>query len=107
MTDKIDWAGFDGWTDADLAPFELEGCEVVMTCAACPEQYEVFGPSGGQIGYLRLRHGHFRADYPDCGGDTVYEADLPDCAGCFSPEERKIHLPAAVKALVERHKNLV
>jgi hypothetical protein len=48
----------------------VNGCTLVLTCAACPEQYDVFFEDF-QIGYLRLRHGSFRADYPECMGTTV------------------------------------
>ena len=44
--------------------------ELIKTCHACPEQYDAFF-QGKQIGYLRLRHGEFRVDYPDCGDETI------------------------------------
>ena len=99
------WPNFDAWHDHDLSPFEIDGVTLIMTCAACPEQYDVFiGPE--QIGYLRLRWGRFYAAYPNHGGEIVYDIDLGnDLDGCFSPEERKKHLPLAVKALLERHNN--
>lgn len=76
---------------------------VVLTCGACPEQYDVFlGPL--QIGYLRLRHGDFRADYPECGGETVYEAS-PRGDGEFEDDERDYYLRFALKALLDRHIN--
>lgn len=84
-------------------PFKLYGATVVPTCGACPEQYDV-DMNGQRIGYLKLRWGHFHAAYPDVGGEIVYEHFVEDgLSGCFLPEERKVHLPAAVKALVERH----
>lgn len=80
------------------ATFAIDGAVVQLTCPACPEQYDVW--RGKQmIGYLRLRHGRFRADYPDCGGDTVYEAH-PRGDGTFKDaEERELHLRAAVATL--------
>lgn len=51
------------------------GLELVLTCSACPEQYEVF-KDGKQVGYYRLRFGEFRVDFPDCGGDTIYKPCL-------------------------------
>lgn len=85
-------------------PRQILGCEIVQTCAACPEQYEVF-LGDQQIGYLRLRHGTFRADYPDCGGLTVYEIEaLGD--GVFEPLEREPHMLLAVRALLKQHKGL-
>ena len=99
-----DWRTYDGWDDdGDLEPFELEGATVTMTCWACPEQYDV-AIGEERVGYLRLRWGHFRAYFPDVGGEIVYEADLGDgLSGSFSPEERQHHLPLAIKALKERH----
>lgn len=38
--------------------------ELRQTCAACPEQYDAY-LNGELVGYLRLRHGHFRVrTYP-------------------------------------------
>lgn len=81
-------------------PVYPEGVTVVQTCGACPEQYDVFFDKR-QIGYLRLRHGYFRADYPECMGETVYDAE-PNGDGCFDMAERADHLEAAVEALVRR-----
>ncbi len=84
-----------------IGPFEL-----VQTCGACPEQYDVF-VNGNIVAYLRLRHGYFRADYPDCGGETIYEA-CPKGDGIFEPDERDFYLYEAVKAIekrMERSKN--
>jgi hypothetical protein len=70
----------------------INGLRFVMTCFACPEQYDVFDRSGKQVGYVRLRHGELRCDYPDCGSELIYEAD-PVGDGCFdSDEERDYHL---------------
>ncbi len=80
----------------------LDGCRLICTCTACPEQYDVFDDSTGiKLGYLRLRHGWFRADYPDCGGDTVYESRTKG-NGSFDEDERITELTAAVKAIKER-----
>lgn len=72
-----------------------------LTCGACPEQYDVFRGSE-QVGYLRLRHGGFRAEYPDCGGDTVYSSEAMDGDGQFTDSERKKFLTEAVSA-IDRH----
>ena len=75
-----------------------------MTCGACPEQYDVFDSDGKQVGYLRLRHGGFRADYPDFGGDTVYRYSFDDgWKGIFDDEEREKYLTEAVKAIHSHH----
>lgn len=81
--------------DGDL---HIGGLRLVCTCGACPEQYDVFSKTGDKVGYLRLRHGHFRADVPDAGDETVYEAH-PKGDGVFEPEERMQYLTEAVEAI--------
>lgn len=78
------------------------GCFLIKTCSACPEQYDVY-KGKMRIGYLRLRHGFFRADYPDCGGETVYEAE-PKGDGIFEDDERDKYLNEAVEALLKTHR---
>lgn len=34
-----------------------EGVELIQTCGACPEQYDML-LFGKRVGYLRLRHSH-------------------------------------------------
>jgi hypothetical protein len=73
--------------------------ELVQTCGACPEQYDAFW-EGQEIGYLRLRHGYFRAEYR---GKTVYEAStIGD--GMFDLDERDFHLKKARKAIYKAMK---
>ena len=56
--------------------------EFHLTCSACPEQYDVF-KDNKQVGYVRLRWGHLRAEYPDVCGEEVYSAEIGDdaCTG--------------------------
>ena len=83
----------------DAQDIIIDGCRLILTCPACPEQYEVFDDkTREQIGYLRLRHGWFRADVPECGGETVYEAN-PHGDGAFDEDERVGYLTNAVKAI--------
>jgi hypothetical protein len=75
---------------------------LVQTCDACPEQYDVF--EGDElVGYLRLRHGHFRAHYGGYDGVVVYEA-YPRGDGIFEPGERDYHLEKAKAALLAQHR---
>ena len=67
---------------------------LVLTCHACPEQYDVF-LHGEEVGYLRLRHGHFRAE---CRNSVVYEASTRG-DGIFEDDERDHHLRMAVSAI--------
>ena len=80
----------------------IEIVRLVMTCSACPEQYDAF-IGDKKIGYLRLRHGHFTVEYPDCGDEMVYTAS-PDGDGIFNNDERDYYLRFAVDALQRRHR---
>lgn len=74
--------------------------KLVQTCTACPEQYDVYDGKK-QIGYLRLRHGHFTVYYPNVFGELIYEAN-PNGDGIFEDDERKDYLDAAKKAIATR-----
>lgn len=80
---------------------EIDGLRLVCTSAACPEQYDVFDASGKKVGYLRLRHGKFRADVPDCGGETVYTSRTKG-DGTFAEDERDEELKRALAAMKSR-----
>jgi hypothetical protein len=80
------------------ADTEIAGYKLVCTCPACPEQYDLFDQDGKKMGYLRLRHGWFRADAPCCGVDTVYESH-PKGDGMFDDDEREPELTKAVEAI--------
>lgn len=73
--------------------------ELRQTCGACPEQYDAF-LGERQVGYLRLRHGFFTVDVPDCGGQTIYEAE-PEGDGIFDDKERDMYLWAARQSIAE------
>ena len=75
---------------------------LVLTCGACPEQYNVLVAEGKQSGYIRLRAGNFRVYYPDTGGELVFYHRFEDdeWKGMFdNEEEREKYLTEAVKAL--------
>lgn len=79
----------------------INGCRLICTCQACPEQYDVFDEiSTKKIGYLRLRHGVFRADVPDCGDETIYMSNTVG-DGTFEESERIPELTKAVNAIRE------
>lgn len=75
--------------------------ELVETCGACPEQYDVL-LDGEIVGYLRLRHGYFSVSYPGVGGEEVYRA-TPDGDGIFESYERNRYLNEAIAAIDKRH----
>jgi hypothetical protein len=72
-----------------------------QTCMACPEQYDVFDESGNEVGYIRLRHGYLRVDYPGFGGETIYSS-LPEGDGIFAEHERVHFLNECVRAIEAR-----
>lgn len=88
-------------TDKTSSPTRLHFV-LTMTSLAFPEQYDVT-LDGRQVGYLRMRHGHFWVYYPDADGARVYEAELSEdfSHGIFSPEERDAQLPLALDAIVD------
>tara|TARA_R110000868_G_scaffold117108_9_gene311154 strand:- start:152 stop:421 length:270 start_codon:yes stop_codon:yes gene_type:complete len=63
----------------------------------CPEQYRVFDGEK-EVGYLRLRHGDFRADWTEGKTVTVYRA-CPNGDGGFDGDEREKYLAEAVNAI--------
>ena len=75
----------------------IKGYELVLTCGACPEQYDVF-KDGKQVGYLRLRHGFFSVECPDACGTLVYETE-PRGDGSFYPDERRPYLNRAIEEI--------
>ena len=92
---------FDGYEPKEYDK-QINGYDLKCTCSACPEQYDVFDEHGARVGYLRLRHGVFRADYPYCGGETVYTS-YPLGDGCFEADERDEELRRAVVLLRKKH----
>jgi hypothetical protein len=71
--------------------------KLVQTCSACPEQYDVYlkDDPTEMVGYLRLRHGYFRAEHM---GQTVYESTTKG-DGIFDSDERSYHLNQACIAI--------
>ena len=82
--------------------YVYQGVRLVLTCIACPEQYDAFDEkTSEQVGYLRLRHGTFRVDVPDCGGETVFIAE-PLGSGGFEEVERTKYLNLAIEAIKKK-----
>jgi hypothetical protein len=77
--------------------------ELIQTCGACPEQYDAY-INGEKVGYLRLRHGVFTVDYPDCGGKRLI-TEYPDGDGIFTYDERDEYLTRAKQAILDAYKS--
>jgi hypothetical protein len=80
--------------------YKRYGLRIELTSAACPEQYEVFR-NDRQVAYYRLRHGEFRVDYPDCGGEEIL-CEHPNGDGIFDENERLIYLAKAMRKVLEK-----
>lgn len=78
----------------------IDGVELRLTCYACPEQYDAY-IGDEQVGYLRLRHGEFYAECPECGGERVFESSSMQGDGIFEGHEREEYLTLAVQAIKE------
>ena len=100
LADRI--AGALAEARSSSAPREMH-VRLVQTCEACPEQYDAFERSGTlQIAYLRLRHGRFRVQCPNVGGETIYEAHT--CGdGEFSESERQRQLLIACTRIANHY----
>ena len=76
------------------------------TCYASPEQYDVYRANGELCGYVRLRWGTLRADYPNIEGDSIYTKSFNDgFKGMFETDEERNHYLTEI-ALAYQHKIL-
>jgi hypothetical protein len=101
MSEQYEFDFEDGLEDN----VQIGQCTFVLTCNACPEQYDVFIGSK-LVGYVRLRWNTLRANYPDVMGKTVYTAELNDwdMQGVFeTTEQRDFHLRLIAEALEKEH----
>ena len=82
---------------------KISGLVFVETCGASPEQYEVFDSNGNQVGYVRLRFGYLRVDYPDSGGEVIYDHLFSDgWKGMFTKYEREHYLKEIAEVISKR-----
>lgn len=86
---------------------KIKGLNFVCTCGACPEQYEVYDKNGRHVGYVRLRWGGLRCDYPDIGEETIYYASIGNgWTGCFDNDEQRMeHLNNIADKILEKISN--
>lgn len=85
-------------------PVYIHGYRLEKTCYACPEQYDVYEPSGKMVAYIRLRHGHLRVDCPDVG-NTIYSTDRVHGDGMFDDDERFKKLNECIEKMIEWYLN--
>ena len=84
----------------------IKGLHFKQTCSGCPEQYDVFDENGNLVGYIRLRWGELRCEYPSYGGIEIYNASVGNgWAGVFPTDRlRTCHLTKIANAILERMK---
>ena len=82
----------------------IKGLTFKCTCFACPEQYDVFDSNNNIVGYVRLRWGGLRCDYPDVGGETIYYESIGnDWLGEFENETQRMkHLNRIADKIIEK-----
>ena len=93
-------SGSDDVTASDM--YKVGDLIFVMTCDACPEQYDVFNSDGDEVGYVRLRWGTLTANYQGPYGPVIFGSHIyGDWDGCFpNDEERNKYLGLIAKLLV-------
>jgi hypothetical protein len=70
---------------------KIKGYDFVLTCQACPEQYDVL-KDGKQVCYVRLRHGRLLSEYPDVFGKGIYWHYFDEnFLGIFPTEESRMY----------------
>lgn len=69
---------------------EIKGLTFIPYTLACPAQYDVEDSEGTHVGYVRLRWGILRCDYPDWGGEIIYTHNFhEDFKGIFDSDEER------------------
>lgn len=90
-------------TQTETYNMNVNDLEFIMTCGACPEQYDVFYDKK-QVAYIRLRWGYLTVSCPDYGGTCIYEsnAGANSWSGCFEDDiERMKHMKKIRQAIVD------
>lgn len=87
---------------------DIKGLNFERTCSACPEQYDVYDSNGSIVGYIRLRWDSLTCEYPDVGGELIYEASVGDgWAGCFqSDKQREYYLDDIADKVLQKINNI-
>jgi len=83
--------------------YVIQELNFIGTCGSCPEQYDVVNSDGYYVGYIRLRGGNFRVEFPDINGMTLFTDRFEDnWKGCFdSEDERMKYLEIAATCINE------
>ena len=79
---------------------ERLGLTITLTSPSVPEQYSV-ERKGQPAGHIHVRHFGMSIDYPDVGGDRIYEGPV-DGFGGFTDHERETQLLFALGLIAAR-----
>ena|SRR3569833_2310037 len=79
---------------------ERLGLTITLTSPSVPEQYAIVR-GGEPFGYIRVRWGGMSVEYPDAGGDELYEGAV-DGFGGFTDGEREAQLLLALGLIAAR-----
>lgn len=82
----------------------IKGLYFNCTCGGCPEQYDVYDSDGKQVGYVRLRWGGLRCEYPEVWGEVIYEESIGNgWTGRFENDEQRMeHLNNIADKILEK-----
>lgn len=86
----------NGWYEDNAPDYVIQDLNFIGTCGSCPEQYDVVNSDGYYVGYLRLRGGLFKVQFPNADGVNLFMDLFIDrfggnnLKGCFDSEEERI-----------------
>lgn len=83
---------------------KIKGLDFLLTCEACPEQYDVFDSNDNIVGYVRLRWGFLTCEYPNVGGECIYITNIGnEWSGRFENEKQRMkHLNNIADKILEK-----
>lgn len=84
----------------------IDGLVFKPTCPACPEQYNVMDEYGNPAGYVRLRNGKLRCDFPDYGMETIYSHSFENKSkGAFDDDDEKIEFLLKIAKTINKKRS--
>lgn len=75
---------------------QIKGFDFQLTCRACPEQYDVYDPSGRLVFYVRYRHGYLTCNPYNSPDDefadfenNLLSLEIDSYSGSFDDDEQR------------------
>ena len=92
-------------SEADYSEYAIDGLLFKLSCVACPEQFDVIDGRGKSSGYVRLRHGELRVDYPGCLDENIlHELYGHGECGVFESEEDRVKQLTRIAGVIKEHR---